>query len=447
MTNPRSITRRLILWLGGAMLLAWFSVVASAWFSLSKVSNELSDEFLELAAKKMEPTMIEVLKGKWDDDSIRNTLQSAPNFEKFWTYRYKLWKRGKVILILGDVKPFPDAPLRKGFSQTVTDRVYTLEVQPGNFLQVAEPLHVRRQTVNSGRLHVFNFVLVSVVVILPFSIALLWFVIRRSLAPIEVLRQEIGLRDGGNLSLMGSSGLPAELAPIAASVDRLLERLQTTLDAEREFATNSAHELRTPIAGSLAQMQRLVVEIPQGPARTRARGIEKSLSSLGHLVEKLLQLARAESGIGIADHAIDLIEMVRLEIDDLGKKPQYAGRLILDVDNCPTLMRKVDVDAFAILLRNLIENALTHGLPDTPARVSVRTDGTIAVANAGPVVPLRDLEAITKRFRRGATPAAGSGLGLHIADMVIKRIGGTLDFASPARGREDGFEAVIRIPR
>ncbi|MEI8702925.1 sensor histidine kinase [Mesorhizobium sp. ISC15] len=110
-------------------------------------------------------------------------------------------------------------------------------------------------------------------------------------------------------------------------------------------------------------------------------------------------------------------------------------------------MRKVDVDAFAILLRNLIENALTHGLPDTPARVSVRTDGTIAVANAGPVVPLRDLEAITKRFRRGATPAAGSGLGLHIADMVIKRIGGTLDFASPARGREDGFEAVIRIPR
>ncbi|TGS51826.1 response regulator receiver protein, partial [Mesorhizobium sp. M3A.F.Ca.ET.201.01.1.1] len=94
----------------------------------------------------------------------------------------------------------------------------------------------------------------------------------------------------------------------------------------------------------------------------------------------------------MADHAIDLVRSVRLEIDDLRKKPQYAGRLHLNVDGCTTLMRKVDVDAFGILLRNLIENALIHGLPTVPTTVSVQTDGTIAIANAGPVVPLPDLE-------------------------------------------------------
>ncbi|MES0139429.1 HAMP domain-containing histidine kinase [Mesorhizobium sp. M0016] len=445
MTNPPSITRRLILWLGGATLLAWISVLTSAGFSLSKVGNELSDQYLMLAENKMEAAMIDIL-GNWESDFILRTLEHATSFKKALTYRYQLWEHGDVILNLGE-GPFPDGPPRPGFSQTATDRVYTSEIQPGTFLQVAESLHARRQTVNRGRWHVLNFVLVSMVVILPFIIAVLWFVIRRSLAPTEVLRQEIGLRDGGNLSLMGPSGLPAELAPIAASVDQLLERLQTALDAEREFTANSAHELRTPIAGSLAQMQRLVAEIPQGSARTRARAIQESLARLGHLVEKLLQLARAESGIYIADHAIDLVRMIRLEIDDLRKKPQYAGRLMLDVDGCPTLMRRVDVEAFAILLRNLIVNALTHGLPDTPATVSVRTDGAIAIANGGPVVPLPDLEVITKRFRRGATPAAGSGLGLHIANIYVERIGGSLELASPASGREDGFEAIIRIPR
>ncbi|PBB51830.1 MULTISPECIES: HAMP domain-containing sensor histidine kinase [Mesorhizobium] len=341
-------------------------------------------------------------------------------------------------------KPFPDAPLSTGPWKNATYSVYTLELSSrGNFLQLAEPVEVRRRAIAQGAAYVF----VPILVLLPFSIAVCLMVMRRSLAPIEVLRQEIGWRDGGNLSPMGLSDLPAEFAPIAATVDRLLERLRRALDAEREFAANSAHELRTPIAGALGQTQRLVAELSEGPAKGRARGIQRSLSHLGHLVDKLLQLARAESAIGITDDAIDLNPMVRLVIEDFAQKPKYAGRLILDAGGCVTLMRKVDVDAFAILLRNLIENALVHGLADTPITVSVRFDGTIAIANAGPVVPLPDLGEVTKRFRRGATLAAGSGLGLHIVNMIIQRIGASLELASPARGREDGFEAIIRFPR
>jgi two-component system OmpR family sensor kinase len=62
------------------------------------------------------------------------------------------------------------------------------------------------------------------------------------------------------------------------------------------------------------------------------------------------------------------------------------------------------------------------------------------------VVPGAELQALTKRFKRGATTATGAGLGLAIAAMLIQRMGANLELASPARGRENGFEAIIRIP-
>ncbi|UVC15310.1 sensor histidine kinase [Mesorhizobium onobrychidis] len=439
------MTRRLILLLGAATLVGWVSVAAIAAHRLRTVINRDADRLMEITALFSAPGYALLAKRNPEADALLR-IPHPRSFEDYWTMRIQVLKAdGEVLFYSMEVppKPFPSAPLDEGFRDTATDRIYTTKILDDVFLQVAQPFSFRDQKVKSATVKVF----VPILIFLPINIALSWIVIRRSLRPVEILRREIELRDGGNLSPMGSSGLPAELAPIAASVDRLLERLRTALNAEREFAENSAHELRTPIAASLAQMQRLLAEIPEGQAKTRARGIERSLSNLGHLVEKLRQLAQAESGIGIADHAIDLVQMVRLVIDDLGKKPQFAGPIILDVDDCPTLMRKVDVELFAILLRNLIENALTHGLRDATTTVSVRTDGTIAIANAGPVVPLPELKAITRRFRRGATSAVGSGLGLSIASTVIERIGGSLELASPARGREDGFEAIIRIPR
>ncbi|RMI15016.1 sensor histidine kinase [Sinorhizobium meliloti] len=443
MTNSRSMTRRLILGLGSATLLVWISVPTIAALKLIDIINHLSDNLLEQSAKALEPVLMESRKGLPKSEYVWY-IDSDPPSEAFWTYRYQIRNRkGDVLYYSASKEPFPDTPAREGFSQAANDRIYTLEKRDGNTLRLAEPLHLHDQSIDDGAV----FIAAPILVCLPLGIALWWMVIRRSLAPIEVLREEIGSRDGSNLSPLGLIDLPAELIPIGASVDRLLERLRAALDAERESAANIAHELQTPIAGSLAQMQRLLAELPQGPAKARARGIEESLLNLGSRVGKLLQLARAESGIGIADIAVDLVRVVRLEIEDLGKKPEYAGRLILDVDGCLSLMRHVDIDACGIFLRNLIENALKHGLPDTAVTVSVRPDGTIAIANAGAVVSIPDLEEITERFSRGATRASGSGLGLHIATMVIERIGGSLELVSPARGREDGFEAIVRIPQ
>lgn len=282
--------------------------------------------------------------------------------------------------------------------------------------------------------------------LIPFSAIATWRLVRRTLAPITTLRSEIATRDCGNLTPLSTPGLPSELAPIGSSVDRLLDRVRSALEGERDFATNSAHELRTPLAGALAQTQRLIRELPKGPAKARALGIERSLTGLGHLTEKLLQLSRADAGIGVSHEANDLMPVVRLVMTDFERRLEFASRLEFRTNGVDSLWAKVDVDAFGIALRNLIENALVHGAADQPVRITLSSKGSVSVSNAGPVVLRDDLSSLTRRFKRGSSDATGSGLGLAIASTLAERMGGALTLHSPARNRPDGFEATLSLP-
>jgi two-component system OmpR family sensor kinase len=105
----------------------------------------------------------------------------------------------------------------------------------------------------------------------------------------------------------------------------------------------------------------------------------------------------------------------------------------------------IDADAFAILLRNLIENAEKHGSAGQPVDISLSADGLLRICNAGPVVPAAVLAQLTGRFVRGGSQAEGSGLGLAIAAAIAKGTGTMLHLASPATGRSDGFEAVVQF--
>lgn len=305
---------------------------------------------------------------------------------------------------------------------------------------MADPLEHRREAASEG---LYTLIL-PMLVLAPLSIIAIWFIVWRALAPIAVLREEIGRRDGTNLAALAPGEIPRELKGIVASVDRLLERLRAALAAEREFTANSAHELRTPIAGALAQTQRLLAELPEGPARKRALQIEASLTALARLAEKLLQLARAEAGIGSSADEVDLIPVVRLIVSDFQRAQPSSGRLYLDIPDGAGLTCRVDVDAFAMALRNLIENALLHG-DGGEVRIALAPPGTISVVNGGMVVPAHKLQGLRQRFKRGETAGDGSGLGLAIAEMLVRQIGCRLELLSPASGRRDGFEAWIII--
>jgi two-component system OmpR family sensor kinase len=324
-----------------------------------------------------------------------------------------------------------------GFADTATHRIYFDAALRGTItIAVAEPLAHRRAVAEEALLGLA----LPLGLVIPLSLLGVWAVVRLSMAPIRTFRSGIEARGGGDLTAVATDGLPFEIQPIASAVNNLLERLRRTLEAERSFTANSAHELRTPVAAALAQTQRLIAEVPDGATRERARQIEAALRRLSRLTEKLMQLARAEGGRLQAAEPTDIVSILRMVVDEMTAYAGGARRIELALPGAPVHSR-IDPDAFAILARNLIENALKHGSQRDPVSVVLSADGVLRVANAGPAIPPDLLARLSEPFERGGAQGEGAGLGLAIAKAIASGIGGRMELISPREGRPDGFEA------
>ncbi len=240
------------------------------------------------------------------------------------------------------------------------------------------------------------------------------------------------------LTLIAAPGLQREIVPILDAVNALMEQLARALAAERSFSGNAAHELRTPIAATLAQTQRLISELPEGPLRLRAAAIEAELKRVAHLSEKVLDLARAEGASAARVRPQDMRPIVQFVTGEFATKTPIR----LSLPDGPA-MAAIDPDAMGILARNLIDNAVRHGRP--PIDVDLASDGCLTVSSGGPVVPRQSLDRLTQRFERLGSRREGAGLGLAIVEVLLRNAGGRLQLLSPAPGRSDGLAAVALL--
>jgi two-component system OmpR family sensor kinase len=442
--RPRSIRRRLVVSLAALVGLLWLAATALSMAIASRALDEAFDAAQLEIAKRLLPLAVEDILNRDAGDAGEGPERVASLLadENHYTYVVRS-ADGTVLLRSADAvgADFPTPPVL-GFAEDATHRYYAESAIRGAFvIQVADPLARRRAAlVNTG---------LGLIAPLPVLIALggvgIWFIVRRGLRPTAVLRRQIESRHGDALDEIGSEGLPEEIAPLAREIDRLMARVRRTIEAERSFTANSAHELRTPIAGALAQTQVLIQSVPDGPTRDRARRIETALQSLASLAGKLVDLSRAESGLPVPDAPIDLAPILALVIEDCERAARAPGRVRLSPGPDGALLARVDPDAFAILLRNLVDNAIRHGDPREPVSVRV-APAEIRIVNGCPAIDPAVLEGLRARFVRGSA-SPGSGLGLSIADAVARSIGGEFEVRSPATGRSDGFEAVVRLPR
>jgi two-component system OmpR family sensor kinase len=434
MKKQMSMTRRLVFAVTGVVLVAWLLASVFSVMVMQEEFAEIFDSAVQETAERLLPLVVDDLRDR--DDSP--DLTQKTNGDEYLTYQVRD-RDGHVILHSHDSSAAPfDVPLKVGFADTPTHKIYTAATKDGDmYIQVADAFVNRNEAIQEAG----TALLFPLLLLIPASIIAVILVVRRMLAPVRDLRDEIAAKDSGNMLPIENVGLPAELDPIARSVNLLLERLKLALTAEREFASNSAHELRTPIAGALAQAQRLQVEIPAAYL-PRVDQIENSLSHLAHLAEKLLQMSRADAGIGASEAVTDLMPVLLLIVRDFDRLPAGTGRIHLHAPETAKLEQAVDPDAFGIVMRNLLENALIHSPVGSKVDVFVES-GRITVANDGPLIDADTLRRLTERFSRGATEATGSGLGLSIVDSLTRHMGGTLTLVSPVSGKTDGFAAEI----
>ena len=436
-----SLQRRLGVGLAVGVAAMWLLATLAAGFVVRHELDEAFDSALQETAQRLLPLAAMDIFGR-EAAAPGRTVAGLVAHEQFLSYLVRD-ASGTVLLRSHDAdrRGFPDAPVR-GFNETASHRLYGESAVGGSlYIEVAEPLAHRRE----AALEAMQALLLPPLFLVPASLLGVWWFVRRSLRPLRGFRDEIESRDGSDLSPVAAADLPDEIRPVALAVASLLGRLRRTLEAARSFTANSAHELRTPIAATLAQTQRLIAELPPGGLQQCARGIEASLGELARLSEKLMQLAKAKGGGLLAEASQDLLAVVDHVLDEFRHGPG-GDRLELVAEEDARLVSRTDPDAFAILLRNLVENALKHGSTGGPVTVALPGPHEIAVINAAPVLPPGELARLRGRFERGPTDAWGSGLGLAIVEAIAAGAGGELSLYSPARGRTDGFEAAVRLP-
>jgi two-component system OmpR family sensor kinase len=440
MRTPRSLQWRLSLGLGLGIALLWIVTTVVTARNLSHNMDEVFDSALEETAQRILPLAVLDILDREEEDTDRRVATLYPH-EEVLTYMV-CDAKGNVLLRShrADDAVFPPFA-GMGFVDTPTHRIYFDAALQGTVtIAVAEPLAHRRAVMKEA----FLGLALPLGLLVPLSLSGIWWLVRRSMAPIRVFRRGIEARGSGDLAPVAAERLPSEVEPIAEAVNQLLDRLRRTLEAERSFTANSAHELRTPLAAALAQTQRLLSETTDPAARNRARQIEAALQRLSRLSEKLMQLARAEGGRLRTDRATDIAPVLRMVVDEMAQGAHGIGRIDLGVPPSP-VMSTIDVDAFAIVARNLVENALKHGTRDEPVCVTLSLDGVLTVTNGGPPVPQELLARLSRPFERGHTAAEGTGLGLAIAKAVASGAGGELTLTSPLKGRSSGFEVRFAL--
>jgi two-component system, OmpR family, sensor kinase len=439
MMLPRSLQARLGLSLGFLLTVLWIATASVTAVNLRHEMDEVFDSALQETAQRLLPLAVIDIIGR-EEDGITQRLGVIRDHEEFFTYIVRD-ADGRILLQSHAADPavFP-AYDGAGFRQTATHRLFNDDALQGSIIiTVAEPLYHRADVARDIQMGLG----LPILVVIPLALLVIGLAVRANLGSLRRFRDRLELRDAGDLSPVPLGDVPFEVAPMASTLNRLLARLQSAFDAERSFAANAAHELRTPLAGAIAQAQRLQSETQDKAAAARAGDIETTLKRLTRLSERLMQLARVEGGRLRLETTSDLRVVMGIVAADLARMTQ-PDRIILTLPDAP-VMSDLDPDAFGILCRNLGENALRHGSQTAPIALTLTADGVLRVANDGQVIDPQTLARLTARFERAGSQSDGSGLGLAIVAAIAERIGSKLVLTSPRANQTSGFEAEIRL--
>ncbi|SFJ80551.1 ATP-binding protein [Celeribacter neptunius] len=444
LSRPRSLRLRIALFTGTLVTVFWLVAAAVTTGLLFDVANKVFDRDLRATAERILPIVIHERFRERDDEprtERSHELEQMRRHEDDVEFIVTSEKSGLLLQSrgAGDIA-FPESD---GFSSDGTWRFYVTEGERGDFtIAVARPLSARRDLALAA-MAALSLPLLIVIPLMLFGIFLL---VKKVLRPVGQLERDMGARGPTNLSPIPSEGMPSELLPVVDSGNRLLERIADGFEAERSFAANAAHEMRTPLAGAIAQAQRLRAESGDPTAVARAGEIEASLKRLSRYGEKLMQLARAEGARLRLDAPTDLRPVVEIVLEDF-IRAHGAEHFTLDLPKMP-VMSNLDPDAFGIVLRNLVENALTHGAhgaPDRPVEIRLSADCLLSVRNDGEAIPAETLERLGRRFMRGDGAGNGTGLGLSIIHIIAERSNATFTLLSPRSGHETGVEGQFRF--
>jgi signal transduction histidine kinase len=321
-------------------------------------------------------------------------------------------------------------------------RTYGLQTSDG-VIQIAQPVRVRAALARAAA----ERVVVPLILLLPIMIVAVAWIVREGLRPLRYVTAEVQRRDVQSLAPLGTVNLPGEIAPLVGELNRLLARLQQAFQAQRDFISDAAHELRSPLTALRLQVQ-LLDRAEDDSARRDARArLGAAVERAIHLVEQLLALARSDPQQSRDFGPTDLTAAAAAGVTDTHDLA-LARQIDLGLDAAPNILVHGDAETLRMLVRNLVDNAVRYTPPQGTVQVTCRASSegaVLEVTDSGPGIVPGDRERVFDRFyRRAAAEGNGTGLGLAIVKAIAERHGARIVLDEAPAG---GLRATLRFPR
>jgi signal transduction histidine kinase len=277
---------------------------------------------------------------------------------------------------------------------------------------------------------------------LPFLGLWVWLATRRALQPLNAVAAQIATSRPERLRALAPASAPEEIRPLVEAINNLFGRVEQTLEAERRFTADAAHELRTPLAALATQAQ---VALRARDDDERQHAIEQLAAGsrrAARLVDQLLTLARLDPDAPLPQDSVHLDRLTE-EVCAAHGGQALLKDIALELEASPTTV-KGNADMLRVLLRNLVDNALRYTPPGGRVTVAV-APGRLSVADSGPGIPAEERERVFDRFHRLAgQETEGSGLGLSIVARIAEMHGAKISLESGGDG--SGLRVEVRFP-
>jgi two-component system OmpR family sensor kinase len=301
-------------------------------------------------------------------------------------------------------------------------RVLIRTLGNGDRMAVAQSTAVRDEIAGNGALRT----VLPFLVLVPLLAILVNTVVRQIFRPIAALADDIDRRSESALHPFDAAGVPREVRPFVVAINRMLGRVAQSMETQRRFVADAAHELRSPLTAISLQAERLADTTMPEEAHARLATLRQGIARGRALLDQLLDLARAQASAeeGIAPIALDRV--FRRVLEDLLPLAE-AKQLDIGVEGGVDARVMASEADLVVLLKNLVENAIRYSPPGGRVDLSLRRSGgkvLLTVQDSGPGIPPAERDRVFAPFYRCPAQAqAGSGLGLSIVRAIAERLG------------------------
>lgn len=345
--------------------------------------------------------------------------------------------------------PFPTG-LADGFSTLSVAgenfRVLVRTTASGERIVVAQEADVREKEARKSAWRS----LLPFLILFPVLLLVVSDLVRKLFRPIATLSDEIDQRDEQALHPIDDNHLPTEIRPFVVAINRLLTRVAQSMETQRRFIADAAHELRSPMTALSLQAERLSAIEMSAAAHERLLPLTGGIERSRKLIDQLLALAAAQSSSDRSQTSVSVHEIYRWVLEDL---LPLAERRHIDIgvesfEDVQVVGNEMDL---LILVRNLVDNAIRYTPVGGRVDLAVELAGEtviLEVKDSGPGISAEEQLLVFDPFYRSlGTNVAGSGLGLAIVKAIADRMGAHLRLSFSDEINRSGLCVSVRLKR